>query len=143
VRLPLPVTTLLFVACGLAEPPPCVSPCGVWVHGSTDCQSYEVAEQKIIGSFEGLAPELCSSLSGWSVSIIPDETWVDQWVNGERVAGRTWCLHGSVQVSGPRLLGALAHELGHVSQCPVEDVDHELWETSGIARAVEAAIHAD
>ena len=128
-RIALSVVVLMgcgadqYIALGLLQKEPvpdCVSSCGVKLFGSTNCQAFQRVEDLTLGAFEAnvthpssvrpfKVTEMCSSLKGWRVSVVP--------VVATGIAGRFNPEAGAMSVMTDQWAGnAYSHEMAHLAQ---------------------------
>jgi hypothetical protein len=120
---------LLLLAC--APPPPevdCLTFCGVKAYSFGDCRALQRAEDALLLAVAESHPEACSVLDGWHLTITPNEGGRWWTVDGETVAGTTYCDYRAVYLGDEdHRTNAYAHEMLHALECPRISYSHSTW----------------
>ncbi len=126
------------LACGGA-PPDCVSPRGVSLYGSTDCEGFEAALSRTVSAFQSVPePSFQNAehrMNGWIVEI------QDDLKSGNH--GEAPCEFAAILIERKASWGetALAHEWGHAVQRCADGIAHANWNERGINAAIGVSDH--
>lgn len=111
-----------------------ITPCGVYLTGSSDLPGMVQHEARIIDAFPW---STCERLDGWMVQVVPEPFMARTKVKGKYTdvlaAGGTLCESRTMtvvlgNVSHPTwATSALAHEVAHAIDCPFANFDHTAW----------------
>lgn len=129
------VALLLFfplaMACGPAPQwiPDCISACGARLYGTSDCDEFQLAEDRLLAAFHAY-PQTCHRLRGVIISMVPVDAsgaYRDSW--GRMVQCLVRCDRNAMQIgSVPWRQSSYAHETIHLLRCGMDgEDDHSGW----------------
>lgn len=138
------LVALATVACGRPAPD-CITPCGLPVYGTQDCDGANAAEARALYAFK-------ANVAGWdratacpwlqtatlAVRETEDGTF-EVW--GTRAAGVTWLPSGDIEIGTAEWKSsAFTHELAHVLELRIDQAEtddaHSTWAGRGIKTAI-------